>query len=176
MKKVIYVILFALAIILLSLFFNFDSGKMELKSDVFENNEKIPGKYTCDGEDVSPQLSILNVPENSKSLVLIMDDPDAVKPAGKVWDHWIVFNIPIETKEILEAQGPQGVHGKGTSGNLNYMGPCPPDAEHKYFFKLFALDITLDLSQGSTKQEVEEAMQGHIIEQTELIGRYERIK
>ena len=176
MKKVIYVILFVLAIILLSLFFNFDSGKMELKSDVFENNEKIPGKYTCDGEDVSPQLSILNVPENSKSLVLIMDDPDAVKPAGKVWDHWIVFNIPIETKEILEAQGPQGVHGKGTSGNLNYMGPCPPDAEHKYFFKLFALDITLDLSQGSTKQEVEEAMQGHIIEQTELIGRYERIK
>jgi len=175
MKKIIYVVFFVLAIILLSLFFNFDSGKMELRSDVFENNGKIPSKYTCDGENVNPQLSILNVPDNTKSLVLIMDDPDAVKPAGKVWDHWIVFNIPTEIKEIQEAQEPQGIHGKGTSGNLNYMGPCPPDAEHKYFFKLYALSITLDLSEGSTKQEVEAAMQSHIIEQTELIGKYERV-
>ena len=103
-----------------------------------------------------------------------MDDPDAVKPAGKVWDHWIVFNIPPETKEIPEAQEPQGIHGKGTSGNLNYRGPCPPDAEHKYFFKLYALDTNFDLPQGSEKKEVEEAMKGHIIEQTQLIGRYER--
>jgi len=147
---------------------------MELKSKAFENNEKIPSKHTCDGENISPQLSVSGVPENAKSLVLIMDDPDAVKPAGKVWDHWIVFNIPPETKEIPESQEPQGIHGKGTSGNLNYRGPCPPDAEHKYFFKLYALDTTFGLPQGSEKKEVEEAMRGHIIEQTQLIGRYER--
>ena len=97
MNKLIYVVLFVSAIILLSLFFNFYGDKMELKSNVFENNGKILIKYTCDGENVNPQLSISNVPENSKSLALIMDDPDAVKPAGKVCDHWIVFNIPIET-------------------------------------------------------------------------------
>ena len=148
---------------------------MELKSNAFENNGKIPSKHTCDGENVNPQLSISEVPENSKSLVLVMDDPDAVKPAGKVWDHWIVFNIPPETKEIPEAQEPQGIHGNGTGGNLNYKGPCPPDAEHKYFFKLYALDTTLDLSEGVSKGEVEAAMQGHILEQTELTGRYERM-
>ena len=148
---------------------------MELKSNAFENNGKIPSKHTCDGENVNPQLSISEVPENSKSLVLVMDDPDAVKPAGKVWDHWIVFNIPPETKEIPEAQEPQGIHGNGTGGNLNYKGPCPPDAEHKYFFKLYALDTTLDLSEGASKGEVEAAMQGHILEQTELTGRYERM-
>ena len=174
MKKIIYLILLAPTIILLSLFFTFNSDKMELKSNAFENNGKIPSKYTCDGENISPQLSISGVPENAKSLVLIMDDPDAIKPAGKVWDHWIVFNIPPETKEILESQEQQGTHGKGTSGNLNYRGPCPPDAEHKYFFKLYALDTTFDLPQGSEKQEIEEAMRGHIIEQTQLIGRYER--
>ena len=175
MKKIIYLIIFAATIILLSLFFTFNGDKMELKSNAFENNGKIPSKHTCDGENVSPQLSISGVPENSKSLVLIMDDPDAVKPAGKVWDHWIVFNIPPETKEIPEAQEPQGIHGKGTSGNLNYRGPCPPDAEHKYFFKLYALDTNFDLPQGSEKKEVEEAMKSHIIEQTQLIGRYEII-
>jgi Raf kinase inhibitor-like YbhB/YbcL family protein len=107
-----------------------------------------------------------------------MDDPDA--PAG-VWNHWIVFNIPPETREITEKIEPVGVHGKGTSGNSNYHGPCPPalpagrpDREHRYFFKAYALDAMLDLPEGVSKQGVEQAMAGHIIDQAELVGRYER--
>lgn len=147
---------------------------MELKSSGFENNGKIPSKYTCDGDNISPQISISETPKDAKSLVLIMDDPDAIKPAGKVWDHWIVFNIPPETKEIPEAQEPQGVQGITSFGGLSYGGPCPPDAEHKYIFKLYALDTELDLNEGVTKKEVEIAMQEHILGKTELIGRYER--
>jgi len=103
-----------------------------------------------------------------------MDDPDAIKPAGKVWDHWVIFNMPPDTTEILEGTEPQGIHGIGTSGNLKYHGPCPPDGEHRYFFKLYALDMMLDLAEGVTKSEVENATQGHVIEQTELVGRYNR--
>lgn len=144
---------------------------MEIKSSAFENNGVIPSRYTCDGPDMSPSLGIINVPENTVSLVLIMDDPDA---SVGVWDHWIVFNILPDTKEIPENEEPQGVHGKGTSSNLEYHGPCPPDGEHRYFFKLYALDKKLDLPEGSTKQEVQEAMEGHILETAELIGLYKR--
>ena len=147
---------------------------MKLTSSAFEDGAKIPSTYTCDGEDSNPPLSISGVPDNAKSLALIMDDPDAMKPAGKVWDHWIVFNIPPATTDILEGQEPEGVHGKGTSGNLDYHGPCPPDAEHTYLFKLYALDTPLALAEGATKKEVEEAMEGHILAQTVLKGRYER--
>lgn len=151
-----------------------EEATMKLTSPAFKNNEKIQSKYTCDGENINPPLTISNVPQGAKSLVLIMDDPDAVKPAGKVWDHWIVWNIPPDTKEIAAGQEPLGVHGKGTSGNLKYKGPCPPDAEHRYYFKLFALDAQLELSEGATKEEVEKAMERHIIAKSELMGRYER--
>ncbi len=144
---------------------------MEIKSSVFDNNQRIPEKHTCDGQDINPPLYILDIPKNAVSLVLIMDDPDA--PVG-TWDHWIVFNIPPGTEDIAENEEPPGVHGKGTSNNLEYHGPCPPDREHRYFFKLYALDTELNLPEGSTKQEVEKAMQGHIIESSELIGLYER--
>lgn len=147
---------------------------MELTSDAFENNGMIPEKYTCDGENTNPSLQISDVPEEAKSLVLIMDDPDAVKPAGKVWDHWIVFNIPPITTEIPEEKEPEGIHGKGTAGNLNYHGPCPPDAEHTYVFKIYALDTELDLKEGATKEEVEGLIEGHVIESAQLLGRYER--
>lgn len=173
-----------MAIILLSSFvFVFNNvnvsennEKMELKSLTFEDNGNIPSKYTCDSENVSPPLMISEVPDNAKSLVLIMDDPDALKPAGKIWDHWIIFNIPVETKEILENMEPEGLQGMTSFGEIGYGGPCPPCTEHKYFFKLYALDIKLNLPQGSVKQEVEEAMRDHIIEQTQLIGKYERVK
>jgi len=145
-----------------------------LTSSAFPHNGKISSKYTCDGDDMSPPLAIGDVDANAQSLVLIMDDPDAVKPAGKVWDHWVVWNIPPTTTEIPEGQEPEGVHGIGTSGNKKYHGPCPPDTEHRYFFKLYTLDTPLDLSDGATKKEVEEAMEGHILQQTELIGLYER--
>jgi hypothetical protein len=147
---------------------------MRLTSPAFGQGGKIPSKYTCDGEDINPPLEIAEVPEGTKSLVLIMDDPDAIKPAGKIWDHWIVFNLPPTTKEIKEGQEPEGIQGKGTSGNLGYNGPCPPDTEHRYYFKLYALDTELELSPGATKKEVEKAMEEHIIARAELMGRYER--
>lgn len=147
---------------------------MDISSKVFGHNQIIPKLYTCDGEDINPQLTISDVPKQAKSLVIIMDDPDAIKPAGKIWDHWIVFNIPPDTIEISEGQEPQGIHGLGTSGNYDYHGPCPPDAVHRYFFKLYALDTMLDLKEGASKTELEQAMQGHIIDRAELIGLYNR--
>lgn len=149
---------------------------MVISSPVFDNNSSIPSKYTCDGENISPLLQITDVPTKAKSLALIMDDPDvpkSIRPDG-MWDHWVVFNIPTDTQQISEGQEPNGVHGVGTGGNKEYYGPCPPDREHRYFFKLYALDIQLDLSEGATKADVEQAMQGHIISQTQLMGRYQR--
>lgn len=149
---------------------------MKLTSQAFEHEGSIPPKHTCDGENISPPLSIEGVPEKAKSLALIMDDPDVPKNLREdgMWDHWVVFNIPPSTSEIPEGQEPEGVHGKGTGNNTDYYGPCPPDREHRYFFKLYALDTELDLKEGATKAEVERAMAGHIIEETQLMGRYER--
>jgi Raf kinase inhibitor-like YbhB/YbcL family protein len=150
-----------------------------LKSSIFEHNSLIPAKYTCDVENINPQLTIEGVPEGAGSLVLIMDDPDipdSVKQVRgiDVFDHWVVFNIPPETREIAEATEPKGVAGSNGAGAVGYRGPCPPDREHRYFFKLYALDTMLDLPDGSTKADVEKAMAGHIIAQTELMGRYDR--
>ncbi len=147
---------------------------MKIESEVFRNREEIPSKYTCDGRDINPPLRISGVPEEVESLVLIMDDPDAVEPAGQVWDHWVVFNIPPSTTTIEEGREPEGVHGKGTSGNYDYKGPCPPDREHTYHFKLYALNSKLDLKRGVSKEEVESEMKGKIVGEAELIGLYER--
>ena len=152
---------------------------MKLISLTFSNNSFIPMKYTCDGTNSSPPLIIGDVPKTAKSLVLIMDDPDIPEVAKKnfnieVWDHWVVFNIPPETTEIPEGKNPAGILGKNTRGNNTYGGPCPPDREHRYFFKLYALDTMLGLKEGATKREVENAMEGHIVEKTELVGRYAR--
>ena len=149
---------------------------MQLTSSAFKNTDKIPSKYTCDGSNVNPELSISHVPSNAQCLVLIMDDPDVPSSvrADKIWDHWVVFNIPPHTTHIAENSQPPGVPGRNTGGKLNYQGPCPPDREHRYFFKLYALDTLLSLPQGASKKEVEAAMQGHILVQTELMGRYER--
>ena len=148
--------------------------KLTITSSAFGHNGKIPSKYSCDGEEINPPLNIEGVPSDAKSIVLIMDDPDAIKPAGKVWDHWVVFNMPPDTTEIGENEQPKGVAGITSRNVLTYGGPCPPDAEHRYFFKVYALDTMLDISEGSTKQDVEKAMQGHILAQGELIGLYER--
>tara|TARA_Y100000031_G_C8170649_1_gene361626 strand:- start:35 stop:589 length:555 start_codon:yes stop_codon:yes gene_type:complete len=153
-------------------------ANMKLTSSAFEHNGKIPSEYTCDWEDVSPELNIDEVPSNAKSLALIMDDPDVPKnlrPDG-MWVHWVVWNIPVNTKTIPRATEPEGMGGNSNFGRAGYGGPCPPDREHRYFFKLYALDIELDLPEGSTKEELEKAMEGHIIEKTELIGLYERNK
>ncbi len=136
----------------------------------------IPVKYTCDGANISPPLIFENIPTQAQTLALVMDDPDvpeSIRP-DKMWDHWVVFNIPPTTTEIPEGQEPNGVAGRGTAGNQEYNGPCPPDREHRYFFKVYALDTVLDLPSGSSKQELEESMAGHIIESAQLMGRYDR--
>jgi len=158
---------------------------MKLTSSAFESGEKIPSKYTCDGENINPQLFISGVPERAKSLVLIMDDPDIpneVKKAREieVFDHWVVFNISPETEAVEEGKVPNGaIQGANSRGEKQYTGPCPPPQyepkEHRYFFKLYALNIELDLPEGSPKEEVEKAMEGHVLEKTQLIGKYSRI-
>lgn len=151
---------------------------MRLSSPAFKEGEIIPSLYTCEGKNINPQLEINGVPPNTKSLVLICDDPDVpktVRPDG-MYDHWVVFNIPSNIHKIPENSTPPGVLGKNTAGHNKYTGPCPPDREHRYFFKLYALNKMLDLPSGATKKEVEKAMHGHIIAQTELMGRYEKGK
>ena len=144
---------------------------MKLTSPAFEHNQAIPSEYTCDGTDTSPELDITDVPQNAKSLVLINDDPDA--PVG-TWDHWIVFNIHPSNSKISKGQEPSGTAGKNSWGKTGYGGPCPPSGTHRYFFKLYALDTELGLQEGATKEDIEAAMEGHIIEKTELIGTYKK--
>lgn len=151
---------------------------MNITSPAFSDGGIIPSRYTCEGANVSPPLEIIDVPSNAKSLVLIMNDPD-VPPHIRVdrnWDHWIIFNMPATTHQIHETSGPTGVKGKTTFGHTRYGGPCPPDREHRYFLKLYALDILLPLKEGATKIEIEKAMQGHIVAQAQLLGRYEKSK
>lgn len=151
---------------------NAKASMMRLASPAFEDGGMIPSSYTCDGEDVSPELSFTGVPKEAKSLALIIDDPDA--PMG-VWDHWIVFNISADVKGIKKGEQPKGVFGKGSGGTLSYMGPCPPSGVHHYIFSLYALDIELPLKEGAAKSKVLDAMEGHILERAQLIGRYGRV-
>ncbi len=146
-------------------------GNLKLTSPAFSNNGEIPSKYTCDGDNVNPELDISGIPDNAKSLVLIMDDPDA--PAG-TWGHWILFNIPIISK-IQENSVPADVlQGKNSWGKNEYGGACPPSGTHRYIFKLYALDTALDLDESANKRDVEKAMQGHILAQTKLVGLYSK--
>ncbi|MBI2146871.1 YbhB/YbcL family Raf kinase inhibitor-like protein [Candidatus Woesearchaeota archaeon] len=152
---------------------------LQLTSSAFSNNGKIPSLYTCDGSNTSPPLSISGVPAEAKSLVLLMDDPDIPEFVKQkfgitVWDHWVVFNIPPTTAAISEGKNPPGVFGKNTGGKNAYGGPCPPDREHRYFFKLYALDTLLDLPAGATKTAVEQAMKGRVLAEARLVGLYER--
>lgn len=179
MKKPIYIIIIIITIILLSLIFikfnkqeTEDNGKMEIKSSAFKNNERIPSKYTCDSDNVNPPLEITNIPSNAKSLVLVVDDPDA--PSG-TWVHWAVWNIPL-TNTIDENSVPKGaMQGENDFGNNNYGGMCPPPGkEHRYFFKIYALDTTLNLPASSKKPDVESSMRNHILDKAELIGIYSK--
>lgn len=147
-------------------------GEMKISSPAFAHNGGIPAKYTCDGADASPPLIIENVPGSAKSLALIVDDPDA--PAG-TWVHWVIWNIPAATAEIGENAYPPGaLQGKSDFGRTGYGGPCPPSGSHRYFFKLYALDTTLELGPATTKKELERAMAGHVVGRAELVGVYKR--
>jgi Raf kinase inhibitor-like YbhB/YbcL family protein len=147
---------------------------MKLKSSAFENHGTIPERYTCEGEDINPPLELLDVPAEAISCVLIMDDPDvpAFVRKDRMFVHWVVYNIPPKTKKILENSIPPGVVGRGTGGKTHYEGPCPPDREHRYFFKLYALDTLLKQKPGATKEEIESLIAGHVIAKAELIGVY----
>lgn len=150
---------------------------IEVSSSAFQHEGTIPPKYTCDGEDVSPPLAWSGLPDEAKSLVLINDDPDA--PVG-TWVHWVVYDLPpdssglpeaVPAEETLESRAKQG---RNSWGRIGYGGPCPPSGTHRYFFKLYALDTQLGLPPGKTKEDVEQAMEGHIVAQGELMGRYSR--
>ena len=147
---------------------------MKLKSSAFDHEGSIPRKYTCQGKDIIPPLEISDVAKEAKSLALIFDDPDVPEWVRKdrMWVHWVVYNIEPTKTKIEENAQPFGVLGKNSSGEKRYMGPCPPDREHRYFFKLYALDAKLDLGEGATKEELLQAMEGHILEETQLMGRY----
>lgn len=146
---------------------------MKISSLNFGKGEFIPQKFTCDGQDISPEIRIEGAPPEAKSLVLIVDDPDA--PAG-TWTHWIVWNIPADTKIIYEGKLPEGAkEGKTDFGRSGYGGPCPPPGKpHRYFFKIYALDSDLDLDNGASRQELEQLMAGHILDQAEFFGLYQR--
>ncbi len=146
---------------------------MELKSPAFSEGRKIPDKYGYTAENINPPLKIEEIPAEADSLVLVVDDSDAFKEPGEAWDHWIVWNIPPDTEDIPEGTVPSDAEeGKTDFGDTSYGGPNPPDEEHTYRFKVFALDNRLDLPSGSTKEDVREAMDGHIISQARLSGTF----
>lgn len=145
-----------------------------LTSTAFAHGEAIPKLYTCDGEDISPPLAWSGAPAGTRSFVLICDDPDA--PVG-VWDHWLLFNIPATVDGLPEgvAERTDGsLYGKNSWRRQDYGGPCPPGGVHRYFFKLYALDTTLNLRAGASKRDIERAMEGHILARAELVGTYTR--
>jgi len=146
-------------------------GNMKITSPDFRNNEMIPKKFTCEGEDVSPCLVIESIPRQAKSLALIVDDPDA--PMG-TWVHWVVYDMPPASR--IEQNSIPGKQGTNDFGRRNYGGPCPPSGTHRYFFKIFALDAMLNLKEGLSKKELEHLLQGHILEKAELVGLYKRAR
>lgn len=148
-----------------------------LHSPAFNEGENVPVHYTCDGDDQSPPLHWEHAPSNTQSFALIISDPDA--PAG-VWDHWVLYNIPATTQSLPENLRilPLGTQtGENSWKHAYYNGPCPPSHEqHRYIFKLYALDTVLELKDGASTAELETAMQGHILATAELMGRYERVE
>jgi len=146
---------------------------MKLESPSFENGGTIPKKFGYKNGNVSPSLTISEIPESTKSLALIMDDPDAMGAVGKVWVHWVLWNIPKDIEKIDENSIPENsIEGKTDFGEIGYGGPAPPDKEHTYIFKLYALDTIFELSKDSTKKDVETSMEDHIIEKAILTGKY----
>lgn len=152
---------------------------LELTSSAFEAGQTIPTRHACHGENLSPPLAWSEPPAGTASFALVMDDPDAVPVAGFVWDHWVLFNIPSETLSLAEGIPGEATltdgsrQGQNSSNRLGYGGPCPPGGQrHNYVFKLYAVDTSLDLEPGASKAEILQAMEGHILDQAELVGAY----
>jgi Raf kinase inhibitor-like YbhB/YbcL family protein len=152
---------------------------LELTSDAFTNGQSIPAKYSCRGRNISPALAWNEPPAGTQSFALIVDDPDA--PMG-TWVHWVLFNIPAGTRNLEEDlplsgknADPDAIYvGKNSSGDLRYDGPCPPSGIHRYYFKLYALDTTLSLLPGASKEQVLKGMEGHILAQGQLMGTFSK--
>jgi Raf kinase inhibitor-like YbhB/YbcL family protein len=146
--------------------------EFKLTSPAFNHGSQIPSKYTCDGENINPHLVLHGVPPKTKSLALLVEDPDA--PSG-LYVHWVMWNISPEVKEIKEHAAPMGAEeGINSANDAGYTGPCPPSGTHRYFFRLFALDAKLKLSPETLKAQLETAMEGHLIATAELMGTYSR--
>ncbi|HEX7515936.1 MAG TPA: YbhB/YbcL family Raf kinase inhibitor-like protein [Chthoniobacterales bacterium] len=175
-RTVWFTALFSAILVLLNAGFDKASAQegknMKITTSAFQEGGNIPSKFTCDGADVSPPLRIEGAPASAKSLVLIMDDPDA---PGGVFTHWLAWNIDPHTNEIPEG-GARIMPARGTNdfGKLGYGGPCPPSGTHRYFFKIFALDFNLDLKSGAKRHELEKQIHGHIIARGQLMGGYAR--
>jgi Raf kinase inhibitor-like YbhB/YbcL family protein len=148
-------------------------SSLTVSTAAFKNGENIPSKYTCEGSNETPAFTVTGIPEGSKSIVFLMDDPDA--PGGN-FDHWVLFNIPVTGTEITIDHSTSGTHGANGKGENKYTGPCPPTGIHHYHFKVYSLDTTLNLKDGAKKKEVEEAMRDHILSKVEMTGLYEKGK
>jgi Raf kinase inhibitor-like YbhB/YbcL family protein len=144
-------------------------AELTVKSPAFGNNQLIPPRYTCDGDEVNPPLTVEGLPPETKTLALFVEDPDATRGT---FDHWVVWNIP-PARAIGERSVP-GNEGLNSAGQRGYMGPCPPFGTHRYFFKVYALDAELSLRADARKRDVEKAMEGHVLAKGELIGLYRR--
>ena len=150
---------------------------IQITSTAFADGGLIPSQYTCDGEDISPPLTWSGIPDETKSLALISDDPDA---PGRTWVHWVVYDLPPDSTGLpegipaTETISGGGTQGKTDFGRIGYGGPCPPSGTHRYFFKLYALDTTLSLLPGTDKAQLESEMDGHILAQTELMGKFSK--
>jgi len=169
--------MFKYAFVFIFLLYTSNALSMTLISKDFINEGKIPQLFTCEGKNISPELSWSDVPAKAQSLALIVHDPDAPHEGG--WTHWVLFNLSVTTKGLPQAMGEypkEAVRGQNSSQKNQYHGPCPPTGSHRYYFRLYALDTKLDLPEGANKENVEQAMKGHIIGQAELMGRYEKIK
>jgi Raf kinase inhibitor-like YbhB/YbcL family protein len=156
---------------------------LTLTSPAFTAGHDIPSDFTCEGGDVSPALAWSGIPAGTRSLALIVDDPDAPDPAAPkmTWVHWVLYNIPPDTKRLPEAIEPESLptgtlEGKNDWKRTGYGGPCPPIGRHRYFFKLFALDVILPDLKHPTKAQLEKAMEGHVLEKVELMGTYQKTR
>jgi Raf kinase inhibitor-like YbhB/YbcL family protein len=150
---------------------------LDVRSSAFEEGGAIPAHYTCEGLDISPPLSWSSVPNGTRSLALIVDDPDAPRGA---FVHWVIYNLPPDTRRLPEDVPNQrtlpsgALQGMNGAGSIGYTGPCPPNGTHRYFFKVYALDTDLDLGGGATKEDVVRAMEGHVLAEGRLLGTYQR--
>ncbi|TVQ38609.1 MAG: YbhB/YbcL family Raf kinase inhibitor-like protein [Spirochaetaceae bacterium] len=150
---------------------------MELKSSAVQKGQAMPRRYTCDDADISPPLAWSGVPPGTRALALICDDPDA--PVG-TWVHWVYYDIPASTLELVQGVAPDekptpgGCQGRNDFGRLGYGGPCPPSGQHRYYFRLYALDSELGLNPGASRQQVESAMAGHVLDEAQLMVTYAR--